>query len=42
MRNLLDNILYKEDIDYVAKLNLPWEKLQNTNVMITEIGRAHV
>ena len=35
MRNLLDNILYKEDIDYVAKLNLPWEKLQNTNVMIT-------
>lgn len=35
MKNLLDNILYREDIDYVAKLDLPWEKLQNASVMIT-------
>lgn len=38
MKNLLDNVLYKEDIDYVAKLSLPWEKLQNANVMITGAG----
>lgn len=38
MKNLLDSALYKEDIDYVAKLNLPWEKLQNASVMITGAG----
>lgn len=38
MKNLLDNVLYKEDIDYVVKLSLPWEKLQNANVMITGAG----
>lgn len=38
MKNLLDNVLYKEDVDYVAKLSLPWEKLQNANVMITGAG----
>lgn len=35
MNNLLDNVLYKEDIDYVTKLSMPWEKLQNANVLIT-------
>lgn len=38
MKNFLDYMLYREDIDYVARLNLPWEKLQNADVMITGAG----
>lgn len=35
MRSFLDNKLYKEDIDYVAGLELPWEELKKTKVLIT-------
>ena len=27
--NVYDNSLYLEDVNYVANLNLPWEKLNN-------------
>lgn len=33
--NLYDNELYKEDLDYVAGLNLPWEKLQGKSVLLS-------
>lgn len=32
---LLDNRLYTEDIEYVAGLSLPWEKLRGSSVLIT-------
>lgn len=32
---LLDNKLYKEDIDYVANIDIDWSKLENKSVMIT-------
>lgn len=35
MRNFLDNKLYKDDIYYVAGLELPWEKLKKTKILIT-------
>ena len=35
MKNLLDNSLYVEDISYVAGLELPWDKLNNSKVLIT-------
>lgn len=30
-----DNSLYLEDVNYVANLNLPWEKLNNKSIMIS-------
>lgn len=33
--NLLDNPLYKEDIEYVSGLNLPWGKLNNKSIVIS-------
>ena len=30
-----DNSLYLEDVNYVADLNLPWEKLNNKSIMIS-------
>lgn len=33
--NLYENTLYQEDLDYVAGLDLPWEKLQNRSVMLS-------
>ena len=33
--NLYDNILYNEDMDYVAGLDLPWEKFQNKSILIS-------
>jgi len=33
--DLYDNELYKEDLNYVAKLALPWEKLQNSSILIS-------
>lgn len=38
MKNLLDNLLYAEDISYVAGLELPWDKLKNSKVLITGAG----
>jgi len=35
MKKLLSNSLYLEDIKYVANMNLPWEKLLNTRILIT-------
>lgn len=35
MQNFFDNKLYKDDIDYVAGLELPWEKLKKTKFLIT-------
>lgn len=32
---IFENTLYKEDINYVATLALPWEKLQNKAILIT-------
>lgn len=32
---LLDNKFYMDDIEYVAGLSLPWEKLANNSVLIT-------
>lgn len=32
---MIDNLIYKEDIEYVANLELPWEKLKNKSVLIT-------
>jgi len=33
--NVYDNSLYLEDVNYVANLNLPWEKLNNKFIMIS-------
>ena len=33
--NVYDNSLYLEDVNYVANLNLPWEKLNNKSIMIS-------
>lgn len=38
MNNLLDNSLYMEDINYAAGLELPWDKLKNSRVLITGAG----
>lgn len=32
---IYENTLYKEDLKYVAELDLPWDKLQNKSVMIS-------
>lgn len=32
---MLENILYKEDIQYTANLVLPWEKLKDKSILIT-------
>lgn len=33
--NVYENSLYLEDVNYVAALNLPWEKLTNKSIMIS-------
>lgn len=33
--NVYDNSLYLEDVNYVANLNLSWEKLNNKSIMIS-------
>lgn len=33
--NLYENELYKEDLDYVAGLELPWDKLKNKSILIS-------
>ena len=33
--NLYENEKYMEDVRYVAKLNLPWEKIQNNSIMLS-------
>ena len=33
--NVYENSLYLEDVNYVANLNLPWEKLNNKSIMIS-------
>ena len=33
--NLYDNSHYMEDVHYVARLNLPWDKLKNKNLMLS-------
>lgn len=33
--NLYENDLYKEDVDYVAELELPWEKFQDRSILIS-------
>ena len=33
--NVYDNSLYLEDVNYVANLNFPWEKLNNKSIMIS-------
>ena len=35
MGKLKDNKLYEEDIEYVAKLRLPWSKLKNSSIIIS-------
>jgi len=35
MINFLENSLYKEDIEYVSGLSLPWEKLQGKSILIS-------
>ena len=32
---MIENRLYKEDVQYTAELNLPWEKLKNKSFLIT-------
>ena len=32
--NIYDSKLYEEDLEYVTTINLPWEKLQDKNVLI--------
>lgn len=32
---MIENLRYREDIEYVANLELPWEKLQNKSILIT-------
>lgn len=38
MKYLLDNLLYKEDISCTAGLELPWDKLKDSRVLITGAG----
>lgn len=33
--NFLENELYKDDISYVTGLDLPWEKMQNSSILIS-------
>ena len=33
--SLYDNIIYREDMEHLANLPLPWEKLKNSTVLIT-------
>ena len=33
--NLYDNELYKEDIQHVCELDLPWDKLKNRSIMLS-------
>ena len=33
--NINESSLYLEDVDYVASLNLPWEKLNNKSIMVS-------
>lgn len=32
---LMDNDLYKEDMEYIGGLELPWEKLQNKSILLS-------
>lgn len=32
---MIDNLIYREDINYVTDLELPWEKLNNKSILIT-------
>lgn len=32
---MIDSLIYREDIEYVAKINLPWEKLSGKSILIT-------
>lgn len=32
---MIENLIYQEDIEYVAGLTLPWEKLKNKSILIT-------
>ena len=38
MTGIADNVLYREDVGYVAGLDLPWDRLQNKRVLITGAG----
>lgn len=38
MKNLLDNSLYAEDVSSTAGLELPWDKLKDSGVLITGAG----
>ena len=38
MNNLLGNSLYREDISYAAGLHLPWDKIQNSKMLIIGAG----
>ncbi len=38
MKGLLDNELYLEDVSSMAGLELPWDKLENSRVLITGAG----
>ncbi|MBD5535196.1 MAG: NAD-dependent epimerase/dehydratase family protein [Lachnospiraceae bacterium] len=33
--SLIEQQLYREDLDYISKLNLPWEKLKNKTMLIS-------
>jgi len=33
--NLYENLLYKDDLEYICKLEIPWEKLQGKCVLIS-------
>lgn len=35
MMKIFENVLYQEDITYVAECEFPWEKLQNSSVLIS-------
>ena len=35
MYEMIDNELYYDDVKYVANLELPWEKIKDSTVMIT-------
>lgn len=32
---MIDSLIYREDIEYVTNLGLPWEKLKNKSILIT-------
>lgn len=38
MADLLENVLYSEDVSYAAGLDLSWDRLQNKQVLITGAG----